>query len=157
MYYAVTGCKSHRVSTPATHHLSWPKIWKCSGVAHASSILWRFWQQPCAYQVSWLWYVVLPCNYNCVARYERHFRSSHLPHNFCFFVSGISRLTLPSGTKGFGGTEGFMAPEIMRYNGEEEYTEKVKINFCKVFLYFDAIVCIAIGNRIICRKVNISL
>jgi hypothetical protein len=34
---------------------------------------------------------------------------------------------LPSGTKGFGGTEGFMAPEIMRYNGEEEYTEKVKI------------------------------
>lgn len=28
---------------------------------------------------------------------------------------GISRLTLPSGTKGFGGTEGFMAPEIMRF------------------------------------------
>lgn len=43
-----------------------------------------------------------------------------------FFI-GISRLTLPSGTKGFGGTEGFMAPEIMKYNGEEEYTEKVKI------------------------------
>lgn len=41
---------------------------------------------------------------------------------------GISRVTLPSGTKGFGGTEGFMAPEIMKYNGEEEYTEKVKIN-----------------------------
>lgn len=38
---------------------------------------------------------------------------------------GISRVTLPSGTKGFGGTEGFMAPEIMKYNGEEEYTEKV--------------------------------
>ncbi|XP_045460940.1 leucine-rich repeat serine/threonine-protein kinase 1 [Harmonia axyridis] len=38
---------------------------------------------------------------------------------------GISRLSLPSGTKGFGGTEGFMAPEIMMYNGEEEYTEKV--------------------------------
>ena len=38
---------------------------------------------------------------------------------------GISRLSLPSGAKGFGGTEGFMAPEIMRYNGEEEYTEKV--------------------------------
>lgn len=36
-------------------------------------------------------------------------------------------MTLPSGTKGFGGTEGFMAPEIMRYNGEEEYTEKVFI------------------------------
>lgn len=40
---------------------------------------------------------------------------------------GISRSTLPTGTKGFGGTEGFMAPEIMRYNGEEEYTEKVNI------------------------------
>ncbi|KAJ0169751.1 hypothetical protein K1T71_014357 [Dendrolimus kikuchii] len=38
---------------------------------------------------------------------------------------GISRLAPPSGTKGFGGTEGFMAPEIMRYNGEEEYNEKV--------------------------------
>lgn len=38
---------------------------------------------------------------------------------------GISRATLPTGTKGFGGTEGFMAPEIMRYNGEEEYTDKV--------------------------------
>ena len=38
---------------------------------------------------------------------------------------GISRLSLPTGAKGFGGTEGFMAPEIMRYNGEEEYTEKV--------------------------------
>ncbi len=39
---------------------------------------------------------------------------------------GISRSMFPSGgAKGFGGTEGFMAPEIMRYNGEEEYTEKV--------------------------------
>ncbi|KAK2577873.1 hypothetical protein KPH14_012597 [Odynerus spinipes] len=38
---------------------------------------------------------------------------------------GISRLTLPTGAKGFGGTEGFMAPEIIKYNGEEEYTEKV--------------------------------
>jgi len=38
---------------------------------------------------------------------------------------GISRQTAPSGAKGFGGTEGFMAPEIIRYNGEEEYTEKV--------------------------------
>lgn len=32
---------------------------------------------------------------------------------------GISRSALPTGTKGFGGTEGFMAPEIMRHNGEE--------------------------------------
>lgn len=39
---------------------------------------------------------------------------------------GISRSILPTGgAKGFGGTEGYMAPEIMRYNGEEEYTEKV--------------------------------
>ena len=38
---------------------------------------------------------------------------------------GISRSTLPTGAKGFGGTEGFMAPEIVKYNGEEEYTEKV--------------------------------
>ena len=38
---------------------------------------------------------------------------------------GISRPTLPTGAKGFGGTEGFMAPEIVKYNGEEEYTEKV--------------------------------
>ncbi|CAG4933325.1 unnamed protein product [Parnassius apollo] len=30
----------------------------------------------------------------------------------------------PSGTKDFGATEGFMAPEIMRYDGEEEYNEK---------------------------------
>ncbi|KAK8788832.1 hypothetical protein V5799_021393 [Amblyomma americanum] len=39
---------------------------------------------------------------------------------------GISRAALPTGTKGFGGTEGFMAPEIMRHNGEEEYTEKAR-------------------------------
>ena len=32
---------------------------------------------------------------------------------------GISRPTLPTGAKGFGGTEGFMAPEIIKYNGEE--------------------------------------
>lgn len=48
---------------------------------------------------------------------------------------GISRLTLPSGTKGFGGTEGFMAPEIMRHNGEEEYTEKVDCFSFGMFLY----------------------
>lgn len=40
---------------------------------------------------------------------------------------GISRVALPTGTKGFGGTEGFMAPEIMKHNGEEEYTEKVDL------------------------------
>ncbi|XP_041989151.1 leucine-rich repeat serine/threonine-protein kinase 1 isoform X2 [Aricia agestis] len=48
---------------------------------------------------------------------------------------GISRLAAPSGTKGFGGTEGFMAPEIMRYNGEEEYTEKVDCFSFGMLLY----------------------
>ncbi|XP_068625771.1 leucine-rich repeat serine/threonine-protein kinase 1 [Battus philenor] len=48
---------------------------------------------------------------------------------------GISRLAPPSGTKGFGGTEGFMAPEIMRYNGEEEYNEKVDCFSFGMLLY----------------------
>ena len=48
---------------------------------------------------------------------------------------GISRLSCPYGTKGFGGTEGFMAPEIMKYNGEEEYTEKVDIFSFGMFIY----------------------
>ncbi|XP_059045025.1 leucine-rich repeat serine/threonine-protein kinase 1 [Achroia grisella] len=48
---------------------------------------------------------------------------------------GISRLATPSGTKGFGGTEGFMAPEIMRYNGEEEYNEKVDCFSYGMLLY----------------------
>lgn len=44
---------------------------------------------------------------------------------------GISRISLPTGTKGFGGTEGFMAPEIICHNGEEEYTEKVSFSLNK--------------------------
>ncbi|XP_003373529.1 putative kinase domain protein [Trichinella spiralis] len=49
---------------------------------------------------------------------------------------GISRNALPAGhMKGFGGTEGFMAPEIMRYNGEEEYTDKVDCFSFGMFLY----------------------
>ncbi|KAK0425746.1 hypothetical protein QR680_009358 [Steinernema hermaphroditum] len=49
---------------------------------------------------------------------------------------GISRNSHPSGgAKGFGGTEGFMAPEIMRYNGEQEYTEKVDCFSFAMFLY----------------------
>ncbi|KHN76855.1 Leucine-rich repeat serine/threonine-protein kinase 1 [Toxocara canis] len=49
---------------------------------------------------------------------------------------GISRSSFPSGgAKGFGGTEGFMAPEIMRYNGEQEYTEKVDCFSFAMFLY----------------------
>nr|CDP90956.1 Bm6044, isoform b [Brugia malayi] len=49
---------------------------------------------------------------------------------------GISRSSFPSGgAKGFGGTEGFMAPEIMRYNGEQEYTEKADCFSFAMFLY----------------------
>ncbi|VDN03509.1 unnamed protein product [Thelazia callipaeda] len=49
---------------------------------------------------------------------------------------GISRSSFPSGgAKGLGGTEGFMAPEIMRYNGEQEYTEKVDCFSFSMFLY----------------------
>ncbi|CAL8114388.1 unnamed protein product [Orchesella dallaii] len=48
---------------------------------------------------------------------------------------GISRSSFPTGSKGFGGTEGFMAPEIIRYNGEEEYTEKVDIFSFGMLLY----------------------
>ncbi|OTF78260.1 hypothetical protein BLA29_004242, partial [Euroglyphus maynei] len=48
---------------------------------------------------------------------------------------GISRSSLPTGTKGFGGTEGFMAPEIMLFNGEEEYTEKVDCFSFAMFMY----------------------
>lgn len=39
----------------------------------------------------------------------------------------ISRSVLPTGTKGFAGTPGFMAPEILKYNGEETYSEKVRL------------------------------
>jgi serine/threonine protein kinase len=42
---------------------------------------------------------------------------------------------LPTGAKGFGGTEGFMAPEIVKYNGEEEYTEKVDCFSFGMFIY----------------------
>ncbi|PIO74099.1 hypothetical protein TELCIR_03900 [Teladorsagia circumcincta] len=49
---------------------------------------------------------------------------------------GISRTVMPSGgAKGFGGTEGFMAPEIVRFNGEEEYTQKVDCFSFGMFLY----------------------
>lgn len=38
---------------------------------------------------------------------------------------GISVTALPSGTKGYGGTPGYMAPEIVQYDGKETYNEKV--------------------------------
>ena len=40
---------------------------------------------------------------------------------------GISVTSMPSGTKGFGGTPGYMAPEIVQYDGKEKYTEKVSV------------------------------
>ena len=49
---------------------------------------------------------------------------------------GISRFSYPSGVcKGYGGTEGFMAPEVMRFNGEKEYNEKIDCFSFGMFLY----------------------
>lgn len=62
--WSVLGCKSHWISASTTYHLSWPQIWKCAGVGHATSMPWCFWQQPCTYQVSRLWYVLWPCCYS---------------------------------------------------------------------------------------------
>jgi len=74
-----------------------------------------------------------------------------------FCIIGISRLTLPSGTKGFGGTEGFMAPEIMRYNGEEEYTEKVKLKFCLVCYIVVQLPATLSVRMVMCRKLNVTV
>ncbi|XP_072178814.1 leucine-rich repeat serine/threonine-protein kinase 1-like [Diadema setosum] len=48
---------------------------------------------------------------------------------------GISVTALPSGTKGYGGTPGYMAPEIVQYDGKETYTEKVDCFSFGMFLY----------------------
>ena len=40
---------------------------------------------------------------------------------------GISRTVLPTGTKGFGGTPSFIAPEILQHAGKGTYTEKVRM------------------------------
>ena len=47
----------------------------------------------------------------------------------------ISRCVLPTGTKGFAGTPGFMAPEILKFNGEETYSEKVDCFSFGMLLY----------------------
>ena len=47
----------------------------------------------------------------------------------------ISRCILPTGTKGFAGTPGFMAPEILKYNGEETYSERVDCFSFAMLLY----------------------
>jgi serine/threonine protein kinase len=38
---------------------------------------------------------------------------------------GISRDVFPRGGKGYAGTPGFVAPEVIQFMGEESYTEKV--------------------------------
>lgn len=49
---------------------------------------------------------------------------------------GISRQALSTGIwKGFAGTISFLAPEIMRHNGDEEYTEKVDCFSFGMFMY----------------------
>ncbi len=47
---------------------------------------------------------------------------------------GVSRTVLPSGAKGLAGTPPFIAPEIIQHNGEESYTEKVRI--LRLLLFF---------------------
>jgi len=47
----------------------------------------------------------------------------------------ISRCVLPTGAKGFAGTLGFMAPEILKFNGEETYSEKVDCFSFAMLLY----------------------
>uniref|UniRef100_A0AC35THI1 Non-specific serine/threonine protein kinase n=1 Tax=Rhabditophanes sp. KR3021 TaxID=114890 RepID=A0AC35THI1_9BILA len=49
---------------------------------------------------------------------------------------GISRCSNGSGKlKGFGGTECFMAPEMIRYNGEQEYNSKIDCFSFGMFIY----------------------
>ena len=48
---------------------------------------------------------------------------------------GISRSVSLSGTKGFHGTPGYMAPEILRYTGKESYTAKVRYCLNRMFTF----------------------
>lgn len=48
---------------------------------------------------------------------------------------GISRTVLPTGTKGFGGTPAFIAPEILQHAGKGTYTEKVDIFSLGMFIF----------------------
>ncbi|CAF3674601.1 unnamed protein product [Adineta steineri] len=47
----------------------------------------------------------------------------------------ISRVLSPIGTKGFAGTEGYIAPEIVRFTGDELYTEKADIFSFSMLMY----------------------
>ncbi|CAE1312967.1 unnamed protein product [Acanthosepion pharaonis] len=48
---------------------------------------------------------------------------------------GISRMSLPTGTKGFGGTPPFIAPEILQHAGKDIYTDKVDSFSFGMFIY----------------------
>ncbi|XP_052829384.1 leucine-rich repeat serine/threonine-protein kinase 1 [Octopus bimaculoides] len=48
---------------------------------------------------------------------------------------GISRMSLPTGTKGFGGTPPFIAPEILQHVGKDIYTDKVDSFSFGMFIY----------------------
>ena len=48
---------------------------------------------------------------------------------------GISRQMSPGGVKGFKGSPGFMAPEILKYVGLEACTEKVDVFSFGMFLF----------------------
>ncbi|XP_060572575.1 leucine-rich repeat serine/threonine-protein kinase 1-like [Ruditapes philippinarum] len=53
---------------------------------------------------------------------------------------GISKSVLPGGTKGFGGTPPFIAPEILMRTGRDTYTEKVDIFSFGMFM-FELLTC----------------
>lgn len=53
---------------------------------------------------------------------------------------GISKSVLPGGTKGFGGTPPFIAPEILMHTGRDTYTEKVDIFSFGMFM-FELLTC----------------
>ena len=48
---------------------------------------------------------------------------------------GIATVASPTGLKGFEGTKGFQAPEMLRFSGTEEYTCMVDIYAFAMFLY----------------------
>uniref|UniRef100_A0A2C9JFX8 non-specific serine/threonine protein kinase n=1 Tax=Biomphalaria glabrata TaxID=6526 RepID=A0A2C9JFX8_BIOGL len=53
---------------------------------------------------------------------------------------GISRSVLPTGTKGFGGTPPFIAPEILQHAGKGTYTTKVDVFSFGMFM-FELLTC----------------
>ena len=68
--------------------------------------------------MTWLWRVT---------SIDDNYRKYSLDLNVLVKLSDYStcHLVLPTGTKGFAGTEGYMSPEIKLFNGEETYSEKI--------------------------------